>query len=541
MSIKSNSQRNAQKKLKHDQPEPLIKKKQTHKKYKINPEQMLKSFNNLSEINSSDLQNKYSQKQIDAFLFENEIGDAEMYIDLFRNKFVYDHIADEWFYWNDHFWRQDILQERFAVIRDMRKIYMLASSQAYFSKKTSESQKKQDDSEKQSKRIRILSNRIEKLGDSRYCTRLINSASKGVGTLGITGKEWDKKTKLLVVKNGCIDLNTGKFKKGKQDDFMKTYAPVELTPKNKDYLAWEQFLLSSQDGDMESVKFIQKLLGYSLLGTCERHIFPIFYGYHGRNGKSTIFEILKEAFGDLMYRIPNDFLIKKKNQKADGAPDSVLMGLRGRKIVWCSEIDKGDMIDLPKIKGLTGGDTITARGIRAKNQIEFIPTFTTFLLTNRLAHVDAGDDAFWNRAIVIPFTKSFVSNPTKKYEEFADIKLKETLQKILPGIVRWVIEGSLLYQEQGLELPASIKKATLQYRNNEDRISEFIEDYCVVSEIGSILRSDLFLAYKEWCSECGYSKLGKKNFYKEIELKFGEPRRTKNGYFVNGLYFKDVL
>jgi len=496
------------------------------------------------KIKNSDM--KYSAKQIDSFLSEGECGDAELYIDLFKYKFCYDHIGKDWYYWNKNFWRIDIIGEKFAAIRELRKIYSTARFHAAFEDHKaakSKNKKKQEDSERQKARIRLLTERINKLGESPYFKRVIETASNGVGSLGIPGDCWDLRNKILVVKNGCIDLVTGKTTEGNPKDYMRTHCPVTLNKKanEKNIKIWTDFLLSSQDGDVEVVRFIQKLIGYSILGTCERHIFPIFYGIHGRNGKSTIFEILKEALGEQMYKLPNDFLIKKKAQKADGAADSVSIGLQGKKIVWCSEIDKGDQIDLPKVKGLTGGDTISARGNWAKHNIHFVPTFITYMITNRLAHVDSSDEAFWQRCFVIPFGLSFVQNPKEDYDREQDPHLKEKLQAILPDIIRWCVQGSLIYQEEGLyPLPAAVVSATKKYRRGQDRLGEFIlshYDECK-DGTGFALRSEMYTLYSNWAKESGYGKRGKKAFFDDISRRFGEPVKESVGFGFKKLYKK---
>jgi len=528
-------------------------KSETKKPEKITPENMVSAHNELISNQNKNQQPednnlKYSQKQIDAFLSEGECGDAELYIDLFRNKFCYDHISKDWYYWNTNFWRMDIIGEKFAAIRELRKIYSTARFQASFAEASAlkgKKQKDQDEALKQKTRIKLLSDRINKLGESPYFKRVIETASNGVGSLGIPGDNWDLKNKILIVKNGCIDLTTGKATDGNPTDYMRTHCPVTLnkTANLKNIKIWTDFLLSSQDGDEEVVIFIQKLIGYSILGTCERHIFPIFYGIHGRNGKSTIFEILKEALGTQMYKLPNDFLIKKKTQKADGSADSVSTGLQGKKIVWCSEIDKGDQIDLPKVKGFTGGDTISARGNWAKHNIHFVPTFIMYMITNRLAHVDSSDEAFWQRCMVIPFNLSFVSNPKKNHERKIDIHMKDKLQKILPDIIRWCVQGSLLYQAEGLyPLPEAVVVATKQYREGQDRIREFIKshyDTCA-ENTGFALRPEMYVLYTKWAKESGYNKKGKGAFFEDITRRFGEPVKESIGYGFRSLYKKSL-
>ena len=48
------------------------------------------------------------------------------------------------------------------------------------------------------------------------------------------------------------------------------------------------FLLRSMDGNQRLVDFIWRLLGYGLIRDRKEHVFIIFWGEHGRNGKDTL-------------------------------------------------------------------------------------------------------------------------------------------------------------------------------------------------------------------------------------------------------------
>jgi hypothetical protein len=58
-------------------------------------------------------------------LKRNEDGDAQLYIKLNRDKFVYDHAAGRWYVWRGHYWQEDIKNEALrsvdAVIAEYKK------------------------------------------------------------------------------------------------------------------------------------------------------------------------------------------------------------------------------------------------------------------------------------------------------------------------------------------------------------------------------------------------------------------------------------
>jgi len=72
---------------------------------------------------------------------------------------------------------------------------------------------------------------------------------------------------------------------------------------------------------------------------------------------------------------------------------------------------------------------------------------------------------------MIPFT---VTIP----KEERDPKLLDKLQGELPGILAWAVRGCLLWQRDGLMMPASVKEATDSYRHETDDVHAFLEERC---------------------------------------------------------------
>ena len=52
-----------------------------------------------------------------------------------------------------------------------------------------------------------------------------------------------------------------------------------------------------------------------------------------------------------------EMLLEQRQAKASGAPNSGVLALRGKRIVWCSESDEGRRLNASRVKELVGGDT----------------------------------------------------------------------------------------------------------------------------------------------------------------------------------------
>ena len=469
-------------------------------------------------------------------LMEGEDGDAYLLIKLLKDRYVYDHAAAEWLYWNDHFWRLDKINHVTVLVKEVIDLYGEQKIYETFSLQQAE----EDGDEKVITRhkfyIRLLEQRIQSLRTLNRKKMILQLAASGLNSLGITGEQWDQHPMLFCCRNGCIDLSEGIFQAGQPGDYLKTSSPIKWEEHDTPCPAWEKFLLQMFSNDQEVVDYIQRLLGYGVTGLNTEHVFPIFWGHAGRNGKGTLFETLKYILGDFAYKTPSNFLMEQNFKSGGNSPDSVTMGLFGKRIVWCSETNEKDRLDVAKLKELVGGDTLTARLPYAKRQIEFTTTHLLLTITNRRPKIPANDQPLWNRIHLIPLTNSFVNNPNPNNpNEFqADKKLLAKLKQEASGILAWLIRGCLIWQEIGLKPPLSINAATEEYRENEDILGDFVRETCIVDD-DKTLRVEpkiLYEVYKNWCIEVGHHAMAKKRFLDDMKERFKMVKNRGYYYFI---------
>ncbi len=475
-------------------------------------------------------------------LSANEDGDAHLLIELCRGKYRFDLFEDPrfgWYYWNDHFWRQDVKNEFYRSILDVVEIYeeFRRRQEWLIQKIESGSEPNLSDEEKDKKREEAkywkkkVKERTEKLQTLNRKNNVARLSAMGLDSLGFVGDLWDTDPWLLGCRNGVLNLKTGEFRNGRPEDNIKTVSPVKYDPEAT-CPAWEKFIYEVFDGDQETVNFIQRLFGYAITGLRTEHVFPIFWGERGRNGKSTLFETLKSILGEMAYKVNSEVLMQQHTSSADG-PSAAMMKFKGARLAWASETNKKDTLNAAQIKAMSGGDTISARNPHGRKMLDFIPTHLLCILVNPRPRVDAEDDALWRRVLLIEMALSFVSNPDPKkpWERLKDPDLLEKLEKEFPGILRWLVEGCYFWQQEGLNPPESMMAATEKYRNEEDLFGNFLKDRCEVDVTNKEYRTkpkDLYVAYKEWCLEGGYKPLNQKHFNESARMKFGETVRVKS-------------
>lgn len=301
---------------------------------------------------------------------------------------------------------------------------------------------------------------------------------------------------------------------------------------------WYKFIDEITGGNKEKAKFLQRALGYSILGVNREECMFIAYGAKTRNGKGTLFSTISTVLGeDYADTAPPDLICENKSGRTTdfNAPQPALAKLVGTRIVRMSESARDVRLDAASMKTMTGRDTLVTRGL-FQNSFSFVPQFTLWLETNHLPA--ATDDTVFtsNRIYVIEFNEQFTDNKQDK-----NLKELFALPENRPTILQWLFDGCADYIKNGLSAPECIVEATKSYRKLHDRIGNFLEDRCEIGEDKKVIRGALYSAYSQWCVQPDnrYKPMGSTTFYNEIAMR-GYPIKHRNdGTFVFGMDIKE--
>jgi putative DNA primase/helicase len=476
--------------------------------------------------------NKIQSEDVLKSLNRNADGDASLFIDLHRGRFIYDCAAGRWYKWAGHYWTEDLTDEVVQAVSIVVEVYETeARRQSWLRAKAAKEKDKAETTHRENESA--LLKRMKLLQSLNRKQEVLVLARSGSNTLACTGEEWDKDPWILAVSNGVIDLKTGELRPGNPLDFNKTAAPTEWWSKDEPCPIWENFIAEIFGGNSELVVFVQRLLGYGITGLSILHIFIILYGI-GRNGKGTMLETLRRTLGDYAMKTESELLLEQKYSRQAGSPNSGVLSLRGRRIVWASETSDGRKLNTGKVKELVGGDTLNARAVFGKNHVQFEPSHLLLLLTNSRPSAPASDYALWKRIYLIPFEQSFVDDPVVSNESKADPYLVDKLKSETPGILAWLVRGCLAWQEEGLNPPASVQAATEDYRKDEDYIGKFIDERLVQDKTCSAKAGEAYQAFKKWCDENGLHPVSGKRFGTEMKQRF-DSGKDRDGIFYIGI------
>jgi putative DNA primase/helicase len=135
------------------------------------------------------------------------------------------------------------------------------------------------------------------------------------------------------------------------------------------------------------------------------------------------------------------------------------------------------------------------------------------------------DDAARRRFNIVPFIHKPLS---------PDRDLEAKLHNEWPGILRWMIEGCLMWQRSGLVRPQVVLDATEEYFGEQDSIRQWIEERC---ETGKGTLSDtstnLFRSWTAWANANG-EKPGTTKWFAQALRRQGFKQYRKNkarGFF----------
>jgi putative DNA primase/helicase len=336
--------------------------------------------------------------------------------------------------------------------------------------------------------------------------------------IAVTPEELDRDPWLLPVENGVLDLRTLALRPARREDLVTKVAPVAWDPRAT-APRWGAFLAEVQP-DPEVRAFLQRWAGYAATGVVREHAFVIHHG-GGRNGKGVFMDTLLDVLGPYAKQVPADLLIQKQGQ----VHPTERMVLKSLRLAAASETDKGARLSTALVKLLTGGDTISARGM-GENFTEFKPTHKLALSTNNRPVIHEQTAAIWERVTLVPW--SVWISPEKR-----DPALKEKLATELSGILRWIVDGCAAWQAGGLRPPTAVADATEGYRAESDPIGDFLVTCCAQAPLpgkdtARALAKPLYASFKAYCEDSGRDPVSQKVFGERLTA-LGFERRPYGG------------
>lgn len=356
------------------------------------------------------------------------------------------------------------------------------------------------------------------------------------GWLTFDRDKMDADPALLTCLNGTIDLRTGKLKPHDPADYITKCAPVNYDPAARAD-RFEKFLIEIMDGDADRVAFLRRWFGYGVTGETREQKVVLHIG-RGANGKSKLFEALQDALGSYMHTTAASLLTA--SGQSDRHPTEVA-DLCGRRLVTAYESEDGTYLREAFLKHATGEDVLSGRFMR-QDFFNFKPTFKLQLLSNHKPIVKGSDYGIWRRILLVWYGVTFGSEQdvaAGRAQKVRDTDLRAKLDAEREGILAWLVRGAVEWHRDGLRPPDAVLAAGREFQQEQDRVSKFVEEVCILDAKAwspfTGLFGGLYPAYTSWCRDSGYQALGKSRFLEELERVVPGFRKAEQKQTVDGV------
>lgn len=310
--------------------------------------------------------------------------------------------------------------------------------------------------------------------------------------------------------------------------YRTTQIPIAYDPYATAPLFW-QFLneIFRDDSDRDAkITVVLEMMGYSLMGHANREKFMLLIG-SGANGKSVILATLEALLGkeNVAGVQPANF----DNRFQRGHLDQKLANI-------VTELKQGETIADAELKAITSGEPAT---VEHKNKDPFVmrPFATCWFGTNHMPHTRDYTDAFFRRAIVVPFNRVFAPHEQ-------DPALKDKLKQELPGILNYALWAyAQVIKRGGFTVPASTIEAQRKWQIEANQVAQFVEERCDVRAEARTTIEILYSTYQGWAQAVGVRQtLGQRHFCDRLEqLGHMRVKGTAGVRLIGGLTSKGMV
>lgn len=361
--------------------------------------------------------------------------------------------------------------------------------------------------------------------DSKYITAALKEAHPMVE---IDQRQLDADEFLLNTPSATYDLRIGlpSAHEHTPAEFITKQTTVDPSDDGMDI--WQDALETFFCGDNELIDYVQEIAGLSAIGKVCVEGLIIAYG-EGRNGKSTFWNTLSRVMGTYSGNMSADTLTVgcKRNVKPE------LAEAKGKRIIIAAELEEGMRLNTSNVKQLCSTDEIYAEK-KYKDPFSFVPSHTLVLYTNHLPKVGAIDAGTWRRLIVISFNAKIEgSSDIKNYADYL-------FNKAGGAILKWIMTGAkrVIEKDYHIVKPAVVEAAIQKYKDNNDWLSQFLDECCEIDSSYSAKSGDVYNAYRSYCMQVGDYIRSTTDFYTALECAGFERKRSKSARLLFGLQLK---
>lgn len=342
----------------------------------------------------------------------------------------------------------------------------------------------------------------------------------------------EKHPRWLNCANGTVDLVTRELRPHNPADMITYCVPADYRPQARCPLFWS-LVLRACGGDYDVAEYLVKAIGYALLGeNPEQLIF--FIDGPTKSGKSVLLAVARSVLGELAHESQAELITVVRHGRNARTENSI----RGKRLITITETSSFMHIDEGQLKRLTGEPVISVNQHYAKTEIKAPVTWTPFVATNEMPSLTNFDDALRERIVVIPGGPTI---PPEQRDKHLAERITATERE---GVLAMLVAGCAEYHRSGLEMPLAVQVKTGQYRGEQDTVTNFIADTCIMlngAQVNGVRPGipmpQVWTAYRRWAR--GETHLSRNEFYEQMGRQPGVVRVDNGGSVrrFDGIYW----
>ena len=315
-------------------------------------------------------------------------------------------------------------------------------------------------------------------------------------------------SRVAVLRNGIFDVEHQKLREHSHKEIVFSYIDADYV-KNEECPHFENFIYDITNGDKLLQKRFWMFLGYILMQSIEAKSFFVM-GEAPDSGKSILGKFIESLFPiKYVSNIPLNDMNKEFNlAPIAGSAINISLDLPATRL-------KAEAVS--KIKMLTGDDTVNINQ-KHKDIFRYENRAKLIFASNFPIHLVEDDNAFWNRLVYLPFTKS-----VPKCQQ--DKKLLKKMKAEKNAIVSKALYYAKELVENDFQFPSTsyIECKMMEWQGKSCKsVESFLGDCCFCGgEYEGELLETLYLSYEQYCKYADYVAISKNEFKKFLEEQKG--------------------
>jgi putative DNA primase/helicase len=422
---------------------------------------------------------------IPAFVEPTEDAVAQAFAESNAGKCVYDHTAGRWFRWTNNRWQRDGRCSVFHCAREF---------------------------------ARIVNSRLEKPSPDLAKIRFVSSverAAKADPKIAVSQEIWDTDPWLLGTPEGVIDLRTGIVSASSPDLYISRHTTIAPASAGTPAPLWQAFLDGATKQDKELQSFLQRMSGYAMTGHVNEEVLGFLYGTGG-NGKGVFLGTIAGILGEYAISVPIEVFTAGSRINLE----YYRAQMAGTRLVTASETERQATWAESQIKEMTGNETPISARHPYGQPFTYRPQFKIVIMGNHAPKLKGRSPAMERRLRIVPFNHK---------PEIPDLDLKEKLKPEYPAILRWMVDGCLLWRKDRLGTADAIMSATSEYFEREDAFGRWMDERCILDESLQMKPGKLLADFNAWAKDGGDDEMDSKSFAEMIDRTDGLTRGRSNG------------